>query len=496
VSSANTTEDMPLASLEIDLGDWDLLEQIPKLIDDGRLPDELIVWIPLPNLGSTQSHYNICSDLANASYAAENLGVHAKSLKVYFEETKYSSCYKLILTEPSPGIWDVFKQCAMLFSGDENEITASWDLDLVYIYCLVGDFEDEIDSINALAPDIIDHYNMNLVYGVYRDSEYEEVAKHGLRQFPERNIGYCRSAASSKIGADCYVSTQRWAIPSDLDLDWFFTVTNEKFRLSQFEEASQYVAGDEVFEFGKTVAIRFNISDYKSCGIVTKYLIKCGKPKKKQWPQPAAALRKRCLVHETGAVALIDDGVFIHVLYYQQKLSRLDTQKMVASLGELAASAAELTGLGKSITMPWQTLNDEQFESLCYDVIWLDPRFDDTTIKKMGKSRSRDGGRDIVVHEKSRAGQPGRKWIFQCKLVRDNSSLTPSKVQNIGDMLEQYGAEGFGLMTSTVIDPTLTDRVEAICKSRNLAEGHFDVFQLERVLARNQGIRARYFSQA
>jgi hypothetical protein len=80
----------------------------------------------------------------------------------------------------------------------------------------------------------------------------------------------------------------------------------------------------------------------------------------------------------------------------------------------------------------------------------------------MGKSRSRDGGRDIVFHTTGRAGQPPVKWIVQCKLIRDGSSLAGSKVQ-VADPVDQYGAGGFCVMTSGVIDSTLYDKLEGCC---------------------------------
>lgn len=60
-------------------------------------------------------------------------------------------------------------------------------------------------------------------------------------------------------------------------------------------------------------------------------------------------------------------------------------------------------------------------------------------------------------------------------------------------MLDQYNAEGFGVMTSAVIDATLYDKIEAICKKRSIDERHYSVLELEREIARYPGIKARYF---
>jgi hypothetical protein len=119
--------------------------------------------------------------------------------------------------------------------------------------------------------------------------------------------------------------------------------------------------------------------------------------------------------------------------------------------------------------------------------------FDSSTIRKLGSSRSRDGGRDIEIREAARApGGKGRKWIFQCKLTQSNS-LGATRVQDIGDMLDQYGAEGFGVMTSALIDATLYDKIDSICGRRSILSLNFSGLELARTLVRNSAIRKRYF---
>lgn len=49
------------------------------------------------------------------------------------------------------------------------------------------------------------------------------------------------------------------------------------------------------------------------------------------------------------------------------------------------------------ISCPWHQLDDEQFEQLCYDIITK--KHHPIEIHKIGKSRSRDGGRDIVFYK-------------------------------------------------------------------------------------------------
>jgi hypothetical protein len=49
-------------------------------------------------------------------------------------------------------------------------------------------------------------------------------------------------------------------------------------------------------------------------------------------------------------------------------------------------------GLRPTDPLDWAAISPEQFEDLCYDVILRSGRFDERTIRKHGKTRSRDGG--------------------------------------------------------------------------------------------------------
>lgn len=121
-------------------------------------------------------------------------------------------------------------------------------------------------------------------------------------------------------------------------------------------------------------------------------------------------------------------------------------------------------------------------------------KFDNTTIRKMGKSRSRDGGRDIIVYTQARLGYQKEKYIFQCKYLRPGGSLTAKKVTDISDTIEQYNAQGYGIMTSVVIDATLYDKLDAIATKKQIRSEEYSVYELERILARQPALRERHFN--
>ncbi|MTJ31357.1 MULTISPECIES: pentapeptide repeat-containing protein [Aphanizomenon] len=144
------------------------------------------------------------------------------------------------------------------------------------------------------------------------------------------------------------------------------------------------------------------------------------------------------------------------------------------------------------ISCSWNQLNDEKFEELCYDILIKQHNLKLTDICKMGNSRSRDGGRDIVF-ERTDINKKPIKWIAQCKLKSDKGSLGSSKVPNIRDMLDQYNAEGFCILTSGIIDATLHDKLDTLKEDKGFEVERWSYLEIERFLAEHPEIKARYF---
>lgn len=85
------------------------------------------------------------------------------------------------------------------------------------------------------------------------------------------------------------------------------------------------------------------------------------------------------------------------------------------------------------------------------------------------------------------------KWIVQCKLIRNGKSLTGKKVENIRDMLDEYNAGGFCVMTSSIIDATLHDKLDSLRDKNGIEVEKWSYLELERFLAEHPEIKARYF---
>jgi hypothetical protein len=73
--------------------------------------------------------------------------------------------------------------------------------------------------------------------------------------------------------------------------------------------------------------------------------------------------------------------------------------------------------------------------------------------------------------------------------------LTGRKLQDVGDMLDSHAAEGFGVMTSALIDATLYDKLDGVCGKRSISQLHFSRLELERALVRLPAVRKCYFDR-
>ncbi|MEQ8974162.1 MAG: hypothetical protein RIE73_27675 [Coleofasciculus sp. C1-SOL-03] len=61
--------------------------------------------------------------------------------------------------------------------------------------------------------------------------------------------------------------------------------------------------------------------------------------------------------------------------------------------------------------------------------------------------------------------------------------------------MAQYGAGGFCVMTSGVIDSALYDKLEAIADQTSIETDEWSRLEIERFLAKHPEIKYRYFSK-
>ncbi|NIK00360.1 restriction endonuclease [Xanthomonas cannabis] len=502
--------------LEIDLSKE--FEIHPGMLDPKGY-DQIVVYVPLPTFGSTQSYIDICRDLLDASWAIERIAALAKFVSTDDAQGD-RRCIRTILIGPMQGIFEAITDCALLFnhlgdSADDAALEKLQDLrEQVY------DFEDGLENFVPRAPQIIDWYFANLHAANYElRSEAAESWSSQMARFPERRLGFHRSAFSSVLGGSCYVSRSGWLVPLSVEPDRFFAETEQKYRLEHFLPADFLIIEGQAFVHHDGLLVRFPSGRYFESQVCAGLVTQDDEDAERWSSDPFRALRspatkttapkgnsregaiehmsaltEGCYLHETGTLALVNDGHFLHFLYDVRPANLQTSKALRLASAQLTDELSTATGSVLSFKCDWTKLDDEAFEELCYQLIFDNPKFDSDTIRKLGKSRSRDGGRDIVVCEAPVGVRVApRKWIFQCKLVTKGSSLGAARLLDIGDMLEQYGAQGFGVITSAQMDATLYDKLDSICSKRRVEQYHLSVMELERALGRNRRVRQKFF---
>jgi hypothetical protein len=501
------------SKLELDLAEVTLSDL--RNIDFTQVA-ELVLQLPLPSVGRTNMHSDICSDLIDAAWAAEKLAGASGTAEISndYIAKEHRSTFRLVLTQPHPDIHAALEEAILLFGyGDEDEERYK------AVREAVSEFEENIDDLVPVFPEIIDDYYANLVNGAYSEARSEapdyyasEIAKH-----PERQVGYHKSSYSHRLGGTGFVAMLGWALPITVEPDHFFEVTDQRYRVSDFIPGKIFTVASHAFVGTEEIIAYFPMNQYFKSRVCASLALHDDED---AWPfdwskaafthspffhedlPPLTAnehlaeeqRKEGCLIHPSGTLVIVNDGQFRHFLYDAKPLNPVAIKRIHQELASLTTSVSSLAGLSSSPLCEWHRLSDEQFEQLCYDVIFSHPKFDTDTIRKLGKSRSRDGGRDIEVYELPlQRSSRAKKWLFQCKLITDGSSLSARRLQDVGDMLEIYGAEGFGVMTSAPIDATLYDKLDAICGKRGVSQLNFSRHELERALVRLPAVRKRYF---
>ncbi len=503
-------------TLEIDLGE-EFEMDLATL--DPHAYDRIFVYVPLPSFGSTQSYRDICGDLLDASWAIERMAAYAKRVRTENPPGDYR-CIRAVLIGPRPGIFDAIADCALLL-GELEDFTDDAELEkLQNLREQVYDYEDNLETLVPRAPEIIDWYFANLHEANSElRSEAPDAWSSQMERFPERRLGFHRSGFSGILGASCYASRTGWLLPVAIGPDRFFVETDQKYRLDDFLPADFVIVNGQSFVHHEGLLVRFPSRRYfesQVCaGLVTQddeYAARWSSDPFSALRSPAAqettpaglstsdglegmsTLAEGCYLHETGTLAFVNDGYFLHFLHDIRPAQLQMAKALREASAQMAEELSTATGAAAFLEYDWTSLDDEAFEELCYQLIFDNPKFNSETIRKLGKSKSRDGGRDIIIHEATIGPwvEP-KKWIFQCKLVTNGSSLGATRLTDVGDMLEQYGAQGFGVITSAQMDATLYDKLDAICTKRRVDQYHLSVLELERALGRNRRVRQKFF---
>lgn len=502
---------------QIDLEADSLLRVIQRIEAGCQCPDEITIIIPSYAIGHANEHLSICEDLLDISYVTEAMAacVSDPSLSMRRQSTSpYRTQFVFNGKDPGPDFLGQLRQSCMHFGGDDPEIAKLYSDYFQNYPETMKRYKDSLDERQFFFPALIDDYHANLINGAYYTYEQSDWVQADLARYPERRFGFHKSAFSARLGADAFASIESWIVSAKIDLGDFFRALNQDVAISQFHSAKLSMLNNVCIATAGDLHVHFPLDGFLKARVCQSFLGDEDQVLRLGWQRPLFSVTPTmlsmreyepinqtvsghaCLVHESGELIILTDSEegWHHIFFESRALDMLETKQLGLQVADLSSGIDRALGVSGNHRSNWQSLDDEQFEALCYDLIYSHPGFDHETIRKMGHSRSRDGGRDIIVWTQPVAyREPSKKFVFQCKLITSKRSLGKRDVPDIGDMLEQYGAEGFGIMTSAAIDATLFDAADAICERRNIAQKHFSSFEIERFLNQRPELRRKFF---
>ncbi len=480
-------------------------------------------------------HSDLARDYLEASFIGEQLCQFAERINVSKESNYlYETIIEFSLKPKSKYIGElsqlIFKYGCFYFGEDEN-------LNMEIIEEL-NQYRDNLEQINHKFPELVDDYYANYINGEYYEYdivESKDFFDKEFLKFPERKYGFNKSAYSNSIGQDFYTSLESIIIPHTSD---FYKILEEYSGIQKidFIKADFFAIGNITYLISDGLIVHFPFDSFisaKNCAFETIEPIEETFRNEGRWMQGFLTYRRwianinekenlrgypedlseEIILREKkdskdffinpsvacfylssyGDYILAKDDRYSYFFFGADKLTSKELGFLGNKLSVLFNTTANIAGIHIEINCPWEQLNDELFEEMCYDIVYYNPKFDNSTIRKMGKSRSRDGGRDIEVFTHSRPGKLAGKYIFQCKYQKPGSSLTGTKVTDISDTIVQYEASGYGIMTNVVIDSTLYDKMDRIGKKLSVEIEDYSVYKLERILASYPQIRQRHF---
>lgn len=489
----------PVVKLELLDGAQTLTDVVTEFllaVSSGRA---FTVDVPLPSVGSSSSHLDLADDFRDASLIAERLGACATRRSMSWPKMEHLNVIRLELNDYDPDAMALeLAWMAILVSYPDHETDGLRDA-FEQVSEARYDYEDSLEKRELLFPEIADHYVGNLVmsYGEWEDPE--ALTEH-LQRHPERRYGFFITRSIRAGGRAVLSSDGELILPADALLAEVLASVGYSgeallpARMVITEQEASFVGGHVVVGVPSEL-----VTQAIACG--DEYF---RRTQSEPDSYDLVAFRGRVAGADDGPSALVGDmsgfaalrcSGFTVIFFSAHQRPTPGRAAQAEVLQSLATSLHDGGSAKPAPDLPWELLDDELFEQLCWDYLYTSPHFDRDRLEKIGKSRSRDGGRDIVAWT-NRAPPFYRapvKWIFQCKHIRTDDSLTPKHIKSIGDVIEQYDAGGYGVMTCGYIDATLHDRVDSICGKRGVEVRKFDRFLLQAFVAARPHLVDKYF---
>lgn len=463
-----------------------------------------VLQIPMPSIGSANMHIDIASDYAWALFAIERLRPHVNLISSSGVRHEYPRSLTVRFSPHSPkGCVRALKDIAELFSDeapDDVRIDAN-------------EFESDLADTPSIAlPELGDSFLANYVHGLAEVLSPEEMEER-FASFPSWRFGFWKSFVSQLVGREVYGSIDSWLLPRDL-------------KIRKFLEALGWSRADAHVMLTPARLIRSGARPWilvneRQCLLVPRkvlnnaaacwqFALRADRSESAELvfefgePPPGDFLSvqddSEWMVSNDGSIVTTRLGDF-QVLTFIEGSANLRHEE---AANYLTAARDDFGALANhcltNFALDWSLMDAEKFEELCYEVLVRCERFDPQRMRKLGNTRSRDGGRDIEAWTHERPGARAEKWIYQCKFSsKPKASLSGLKT-SVTDVVDQFDADCYGVMTNMVIDATLYDKLDGIKRSREKAGRFFD-FQtwaradMERFIHSRIDLQAEYFPE-
>ncbi|HCR1005729.1 TPA: hypothetical protein OMU03_000790, partial [Enterobacter roggenkampii] len=182
-------------------------------------PDaDIEVFIPLDSVGISNSYIDLCDDYLEAIWAGERLAdncQHARAVS-YYDRENHKSYIKLFLTKPNKKFLEALSDCIVLYKRYDDSLYSEVPSVYSEIRDAVLSIENNLDNFDVKVPALHDYYYANLIGGKYFEmmSDAPDEHRSEINKYPERALGFWKSAYSSVIGERCYASSDNWVFPN------------------------------------------------------------------------------------------------------------------------------------------------------------------------------------------------------------------------------------------------------------------------------------------
>lgn len=489
----------PTVKLELQDDAQTLTDVVAGFLQSVSSSKAFAVDIPLPSVGSSSSHLDLSDDFLDASLIAERIGPLATRRSMSWSKVQHLNVIRLELDGYQPQTMALELARMAIFLDYPNLETEGLCDEYERVWDARRDYEDSMEQTELLFPEIADHYIGNLVMS-FGEWEDPEALREHFQRHPERRYGFFVTRSISAGGRAVLSSDGELILPADAPLGEVLESVGYggealvPARMVMTEQEASFIGDHIVVDLPSELVtqamacgdefVRRTQSDPDSYDLVAFRGRVAG-----------ADGELSALVGDLSGFAALRCFGFTIVFFTADQRPTAGRAARAGVLQSLATSLHDGGSAKPTPDLPWELLDDELFEQLCWDYLYASPQFDRDRLEKIGKSNSRDGGRDIVTWT-NRAPPFYRapvKWIFQCKHIRADESLTPRHIKSIGDVIDQYGASGYGVMTCGYIDATLHDRVDSICARRGAEARKIDRFLLQTFVSARPHLVERYF---